>query len=219
MTPRRTIHGLLLLVVLAFVGFLLVYIPPQVIDHYRSALELGQTWAYVYLGAVGTGALLLVVCSVWTIWQLWTHTRRKREKRERQSKSPSQLSRQQQEQEIDENLAAIADLHADGTVADEVRRELDPRLARFEEKREAHKLEIVAFGTISSGKSSLLNALAGRDVFATDAKGGTTVRRSETPWTGPGHGHAGRHARFGRSGRRASGPRSPPTRPRTPTWY
>jgi hypothetical protein len=184
MTPRRTIHGLLLLVVLACVGFLLVYIPPQIIDHYRSALELGQTWAYVYLAAVGTGALLLVTCSVWTIWQLYSHTRRKREKREQQSKSPSQLSHEQQQQEIGENLAAIADLQADGSVADEVRGELAPLVDRLEDKRETQKLEIVAFGTISSGKSSLLNALAGRDVFATDPKGGTTVRRTETPWPG-----------------------------------
>jgi uncharacterized protein (DUF697 family)/GTP-binding protein EngB required for normal cell division len=55
---------------------------------------------------------------------------------------------------------------------------------RFEEKRGASQLEIVAFGTISSGKSSLLNALAGRDVFVTDPRGGTTLRRSETPWPG-----------------------------------
>jgi hypothetical protein len=45
-------------------------------------------------------------------------------------------------------------------------------------------LEIVAFCTVSSGKSSLLNALAGRDVFRTDPKGGTTVARNEVPWTG-----------------------------------
>ncbi len=184
MAPRRTLHGLLLIVVLAFAGFLLVYIPPQVIDDYRRALQLGPTWAYIYLGAVGTGALILAVCSVWTIWQLWSHTRRKREKRERQSKSPSQLSREQQQQEIDENLAAIADLQTDEAVADEVRRELEPDLTRFDDKRQKQTLEIVAFGTISSGKSSLLNALAGRDVFATDAKGGTTIRRSETPWPG-----------------------------------
>ena len=183
MTPRRTIHGLLLIAVLAFVGFLLVYIPPQVIDYYRRALDLGPT-GLTLPGRGRDGALLLLVCSVWTLWQLWSHTRRKREKRERQSKSPSQLSQDQQQQEIDENLAAIADLQTDEAMADEIRRELDPSLARFDEKRQKHKLEIVAFGTISSGKSSRLNSLAGRDVLATDAKGGTTVRRSETPWPG-----------------------------------
>ena len=184
MTPRRAFRGLLLLAVLAAVGLLLVYVPPQIIGHYRSARELGQTWAYVYLAAVGTGALLLLACSAWIVWQVWSHTRRKREQRARQSKSPSQLSRDQQQQEISDNLAAIADLQADADVDEYVRQELAPLLARFEEKRETQKLEIVAFGTISSGKSSLLNALAGRDVFATDAKGGTTVQRSETPWPG-----------------------------------
>ena len=70
MAPRRTLHGLLLIAVLAFVGFLLVYIPPQVIDYYRRALDLGPTWANIYLGVVGTGALLLTVCSAWILWQL-----------------------------------------------------------------------------------------------------------------------------------------------------
>ncbi len=40
----------------------------------------------------------------------------------------------------------------------------------------------MAFGTISSGKSSVLNALAGQDLFPTDIRGGTTTRRSEIPW-------------------------------------
>src|SRR4051812_5212695 len=55
---------------------------------------------------------------------------------------------------------------------------------RAQSKQSAHKLEIVAFGTISSGKSSLLNALAGRDVFQTDPRGGTTQERLEIPWPG-----------------------------------
>ena len=46
----------------------------------------------------------------------------------------------------------------------------------------SQQLEIVAFGTISSGKSSLLNALAGRTVFRTNVVGGTTTTRSEIPW-------------------------------------
>src|SRR4051812_11724784 len=55
---------------------------------------------------------------------------------------------------------------------------------RAQSKQSAHKLEIVAFGTISSGKSSLLNALAGRDAFQTDPRGGTTQDRLEIPWPG-----------------------------------
>ena len=55
-------------------------------------------------------------------------------------------------------------------------------MAELEAKRESQQLEIVAFGTISSGKSSLLNALAGATVFRTNVVGGTTVARSEIPW-------------------------------------
>ncbi|MEK6248479.1 MAG: GTP-binding protein, partial [Planctomycetales bacterium] len=46
-------------------------------------------------------------------------------------------------------------------------------------KLNEQRLEIVVFGTISSGKSSLLNALAGRDAFTSNIAGGTTVNRNE----------------------------------------
>ena len=49
-------------------------------------------------------------------------------------------------------------------------------------KRETRQLEIVAFGTISSGKSTLLNLLAGRDAFRSDLRGGTTTQRNEVKW-------------------------------------
>src|SRR4029078_11529677 len=52
----------------------------------------------------------------------------------------------------------------------------------LEAKRQSQQLEIVAFGTISSRKSSLLNALAGSSVFQTNVVGGTTTTRSEIPW-------------------------------------
>src|SRR5438093_643694 len=57
-------------------------------------------------------------------------------------------------------------------------------VAQAQEKQAAQKLEIVAFGTISSGKSSLLNALAGRDAFQADPGAGTTQERLELPWPG-----------------------------------
>jgi small GTP-binding protein len=68
-------------------------------------------------------------------------------------------------------------------VSPEVRAEIAKELDELEAKREAQQLEIVAFGTISSGKSSLLNALAGRPVFRTHVVGGTTSARSEIPWS------------------------------------
>lgn len=184
MTPKRTVNRLLLLVVLAFLGFLLVYIPPQLIAQYQAVAKLGTVWVYVYFIVVGLGGLILLSSTVWILWQLWSRTRRKKERRDRHCKSPSQLTHQQQDQEIDENLATVEDLKADNTAGDELRGHLAPLVDKFDEKRQSQTLEIVAFGTISGGKSSLMNALAGRDVFQTDAKGGTTINRSETPWPG-----------------------------------
>ena len=51
------------------------------------------------------------------------------------------------------------------------REQLARRLEQERTKMEEQTLEIAAFGTISSGKSSLLNALIGRPVFVTDLAG------------------------------------------------
>ena len=93
------------------------------------------------------------------------------------------LPQDKKEFEIDENLDQIEQLR-EGVGDDQFQKQLAPLIKELEQKREAQQLEIVAFGTISSGKSSVLNLLAGRDVFATDARGGTTVQRNEIPWPG-----------------------------------
>lgn len=51
------------------------------------------------------------------------------------------------------------------------------------EKLETGVVEIAVFGEINSGKSSLLNALLGRKVFATSAEGGKTRERTRHEWT------------------------------------
>ena len=58
------------------------------------------------------------------------------------------------------------------------------RSTRCETKLEKQTLEIVAFGTVSSGKSSVLNALAGRDVFRTDAQGRHDGHAQRNPLAG-----------------------------------
>jgi small GTP-binding protein len=78
----------------------------------------------------------------------------------------------------------VEDLRSDPAVDGRLKQELDPLVRRVASKRENQQLEIVAFGTVSGGKSTLLNVLAGREVFPTDARGGTTVRRNEIPWPG-----------------------------------
>src|SRR5262249_13802869 len=43
-------------------------------------------------------------------------------------------------------------------------------------------IEIAAFGMVSRGKSSVLNALLGHEAFQTGATHGTTRSKSEKPW-------------------------------------
>lgn len=62
-------------------------------------------------------------------------------------------------------------------LGDEIR-----QLRELTEKLEGGTIEIAAFGMVSRGKSSVLNALCGKDVFKTGAVHGTTTARSAHPW-------------------------------------
>ncbi|MHB8973509.1 MAG: YcjF family protein [Pirellulaceae bacterium] len=183
MKPNRTTTGLLLLVVMAAVGFLMVYMPGKLVEQYQLVREAGPVWITVYFSVVGVGAVILLGLTLWVLGRLWWRSRAKAARRQRRDKNPSELSTEAKCLEIDENLASVAQ-YEDEAASAEMRRELAPLVRELEQKREEQTLEIVAFGTVSSGKSSLLNALAGRDVFMTDARGGTTLQRNEIPWPG-----------------------------------
>ena len=184
MQLRKTFSGFMIIVVAAFAGLALIYLPIWLVANYKTAAGLGEIWGVLYLVVVGTGLVLVTGSSVWLIWKLWGASIYKRRRRERRNKNPSQLSRTQQHREIDENLEQIESLKTKTSSEDGVHQQLDPLVRQMLEKREQQVLEIVAFGTISSGKSSVLNLLAGRDVFATDTRGGTTITRNEIPWPG-----------------------------------
>lgn len=54
------------------------------------------------------------------------------------------------------------------------------------DKLEQDQLHVAAFGRVSVGKSALLNALAGREAFATGVLHGTTIRRQRHAWDSAG---------------------------------
>ena len=184
MNFKRTTQGFLLMALLAFVGFVLVYVPPKIVAQYEVVSKMGTVWVYVYFSVVGLGAILFLGATTTTIWKLWAAGRRKRKRQIQRDKDPSELSADEQQAEIKENLSTVDNLTRDETVGTQVRGEIEPMVQKLEDKQNSQKLEIVAFGTISSGKSSLLNTLAGRDIFQSDPKGGTTTRRNEVPWPG-----------------------------------
>jgi hypothetical protein len=148
------------------------------------AAELAPSWGVAYLVAIGAGWMLLVVAAAWSVARVWRNTRCKRDRQARQRSDPSQMDRGQLEREIDDNLQAGDSMASDARVDAKLRAQIRANLLALRAKQQSQKLEILAFGTISSGKSSLLNALAGLEVFRTEASGGTTLVRSEIPWPG-----------------------------------
>ncbi len=182
MPESRTTTGIFLVVLLALVGYVLWTMPHKLIDGYAQAMEISPWVGYVYLAIVGLGGLLLAGLLISILLHIWRNTRAKSAERKRRDRSTGEMSAAELSQEIADNLAAGRDYAGGDRVSPELRAEIVAAVHELDAKRQSQKLEIVAFGTISSGKSSLLNALAGRAVFRTNVVGGTTSARSEIPW-------------------------------------
>ncbi|QDU91467.1 GTP-binding protein Der [Pirellulimonas nuda] len=178
----RPPKGLLALVAVAVLGYLMATMPGTAVEQYRKARELGPLAEYGYLAIAGTGGAMLAGLALWGLWRVGRNTLAGRYERQRRGKNPSELSAADRAKELTDNLAAGRGYGADATPL--LRAEIEKAIAQLEAKRDTRRVEVVAFGTISSGKSSLLNAIAGQDAFRTDVVGGTTVTRSTIPWPG-----------------------------------
>ena len=183
MLQSREAFRFLQILIVALLGSALLYFTFQFVDHYQMVRQWEQPWITIYLTMVAVGGLLVIGVVGYVVVKLWYRSRYQILRKRQRDRSPSQLPRSDQKREIEENLNEIKNLQADAK-DQQFKLELDPLVREFIEKKKNGTLEIVAFGTVSSGKSSLLNAVAGRDVFRTDIRGGTTIRRNEIPWSG-----------------------------------
>ena len=181
---NSTITSVLLLILAAAVGYALITFPGTVVEYYDKAAKHGPAFAYLYLAAVSLGTLIIVAVFVRLFMVLVGNTRHKRKRIDQQTLDVSQMSDREIEEAIDSQLTEANRIADDLALAGAERDELDVQMAQLEQKRATQTLEIIAFGTISSGKSALLNALCGREVFQTNVRGGTTTTRNEVPWTG-----------------------------------
>jgi len=172
------------LVAVAGAGYFVVTLLPQLIANYQKAAEFHPVWGTIYLVACSIVGLVILGLAGWTIWMLTANSRLKRSRRASRSRAPSQMTVAERESEFNSRLAESQSLADDAALADDVRGPIRQAGEELADKLASQTLEIVAFGTISSGKSSLLNTLAGQEFFRTDAKGGTTAARNEIPWPG-----------------------------------
>lgn len=184
MPDRTNTYRLLLLAIVAVAAYFAITLPPKVIEQYSAAAEQSPLVGYLYLVIVAAGGLVLTGLTLWIMWRVWQNTRTRERSQRRRSQDPGKMSAADRRAEFDENIAAGRGFAATGGLSDAVRAEIERAVTEMEEKRGEEQIEIVAFGAISSGKSSLLNALAGRDVFRTNVVGGTTVAHSQIEWPG-----------------------------------
>lgn len=182
MFPRKPSRGLLALVAAAAVGYLLLTVPPQIAAGYQAAGGADSWTGKLYIAVVGLGVLVLGGLAAWGAWRVWGATLLKQRTEARRVKNPSELSKRDRAAELGENLQASRDYATGLEATSALRSEVERALAELEAKHETKHLEIVAFGTISSGKSSLLNALAGREAFQSNVVGGTTATEQSVPW-------------------------------------
>jgi small GTP-binding protein len=186
-SPMKTTHpfsGIIYLIVAAIFGAVMIFLPGKILEQYAKVTESGPVATGLYIAGVVIGAILIFGAAGIVFYRLWKNSALKKQKQKDRNKNPSELSQSQKEAELNENFDAIKDLGEDSEAAEALRDEIEPLVRDLQDKHREKKLEIVAFGSISSGKSSVLNLLAGRDAFVTDAKGGTTVSRNEIPWPG-----------------------------------
>ena len=68
---RKTMSGFMMIVLAAFAGLALIYLPNWLLSNYKAAAELGQIWGTLYLSVVGSGLFLVTASAVWIVWKLW----------------------------------------------------------------------------------------------------------------------------------------------------
>lgn len=171
-----------MLLLVAVAAYLLVSFGPSTLRQYDELARRRPLLGALYLGSVAAGSLLAAGAAAWVGWRVWGNTAARRRNRARRSRNPSDLTVGERRAELAENLAEGRSFAAGLLNKPMLRAEVERIADLLEAKRTARRLEIVAFGTISSGKSSLLNTLAGREVFRSGVVGGTTTQRGSVPW-------------------------------------
>src|SRR5690606_31581661 len=135
---------------------------PTLAESYDTLYRLNPTLALAYLVLVSVAGVLIAGYLLVKIVQMW----RRSLARKRPPKPPSRMTDAQLRSEIAKRQAEAEDYLT--SVEGPQQEQLAEQLESERRKLEDQTLEIAAFGTISSGKSSLLNALIGKPVFVTD---------------------------------------------------
>lgn len=160
MRSNRWLIGVVLaLIALALAAWLVVSIS----DLYD---RLERVSVYLAAGTVGAIILLAATLGVVSARLLWKLGRDDRPPPAAKAPTDVIIAANVQAEQAAANVARVGD--------PEARRRLETQLKDWSADREARRFHVVVFGTGSSGKTTLINALLGREVGATEAVMGTT---------------------------------------------
>ncbi len=183
---KRTIAKILLIVLVIGFGWGTLSTAPKIADQYRSMRESGDAMAFPFLAIVGVGALLVLAGSSYAGWLIWRELALPKTKRHRkvETMSAGQIARETRKHIRRAEKSQQSPTQA-GSIAP-AQRELRDELRNLDRKSSESTLEVIVFGAINGGKSSLLNAICGQERFATDVVGGATTQSSEISFPGKG---------------------------------
>ncbi len=163
---RAAIAVGILLALLIALGAIL-FLTESALNVWERLAEGSPVIFWGYVGALGA----LVVAAFWLIWRLTV----RREPAARQSTKAAPPSRS----EIERRLDAASSL---GVPVDAARSELAELASRLEDGR----IHLCFFGEVSTGKSSLIRALAPEATVSVDVVAGSTDTVTHHAWTSPG---------------------------------
>jgi len=183
---KKLFPKLTILIVSAIFLYFLIFYPAKIVTQYQRMKAVSPTWGYLYLIGILIGVLLFVGVVCWLIYIMWLNSRRERKHSERDAKEISKMGTKEKEEAVNAYIKEAKELAAESAHEEDFKKAIDEASANLELKKKDEVLEIVAFGTISSGKSSVLNQLVGKNVFKSDVAGGTTRKVTSMEWPGIG---------------------------------
>ena len=116
------------------------------------------------------------------IWQKWrSKSTVKSTKSSAKSDTSENLTETATHKTLDSLKALLEDTHIPAAVRMQLHEEYQ-QVQQLVDKLENQHVHIVVFGKVSSGKSSLLNALIGQQVFSTSPLHGETKTKAQSTW-------------------------------------
>ena len=180
---KRAIAKILLVALTVGLGWGILSTAPRIAEQYRRMRTDNDAMALPFLGIIGIGSALVLSGAVYAGWLIWRELANPKPKRHRNIET---MTTGQIERETKKRMRRAEASQENSVVDATTKRATKEELRLLERKSADNILEVIVFGAINGGKSSLLNAICGEERFGTDVVGGATTQSSEVKLPGKG---------------------------------